>query len=119
MASEEEEESGSEQSSDSPPSSSDLRDMIREEIAAALDGLPGLGADQGDGDQDGEDGEQDTTSMSLRSIEAAVEKAMKKAMGDLASKAPPKKKATPAKKVEPEPTPEEPSKRKWTEKLWS
>jgi len=101
------------------PDHEELRTMIREELHSVLGELPGLG---GTPDPDPNPGDHDETAgMTLRDIEAATERAVRKAMGDLAKKAPPKK-AAPKVASEPEPPPVDPPTSVWDkikDKAWS
>jgi hypothetical protein len=102
------------------PDHEELRTMIREELHSVLGELPGLG---GVPDPEGVETEapDETAGMTLRDIEAATERAVRKAMGDLAKKAPAKK-AAPKVASEPEPAPVDPPTSVWDkikDKAWS
>ena len=97
------------------PDDDHLRTLIREEIASALEGLtPGGGSPAPD------DGPADTTGMSVKDIESATERAVRRAMDDLARKAgATKRKAASAPKKpapDPEPTPDAPP-TNWLDKV--
>ena len=98
----------------------ELRTMIRDELRGVIDDLRSGG---GGSAPAGDDPSGDTTGMSVRDVEAATERAVRKAMGDLAKRAPakkpaPKKPPTP----DPEPTPTDPPKTlldKIRDKAWN
>ena len=91
---------------DAPVDHEELRSMIREELQSVLDGWS-PGGDEGPPEP--EDADKPAT---IRDIEAAMERTMTKAMGDLRAK--PRK--TPPKapdKPPPEPPPTDPPKGAW------
>jgi hypothetical protein len=91
----------------------DLREMIREELASVIDDLRGINRatdpDPGAPSVD----PHESVSMTVRDIEAATERAVRAAMGDLRKKAPAKKAAPKKSAPEPEPAPVNPPKGFW------
>ena len=100
----------------------DLRQMIREELSSVIGDLR---SSDREADPDPEAPTIDlgeTPSMTVRDIEAAAERAVRRAMLDLNAKAPAKKAPPKKAAAEPEPTPVDPPKNwldKMRDKAWS
>lgn len=98
----------------------DLRQMIREELSSVIGDLRRTETEPEPVVEE-DPAPSETSSMSVRDIEAAAERAVRRAMLELSAKAPPKK-AAPKKAAEPEPTPVDPPKTwldKMRDKAWS
>ena len=114
MASDEDVETETETEQVADTDRDDLREMIREELASVLDDLRGV-----DRETDPDPGAPDIDvheplSMTVRDVEAAAERAVRKAMTDLQAKKPAPKKTAPKKTApEPEPAPVNPPKTYW------